>query len=788
MTLRFRPHHFLCTLGFEGKGYSPAFVANFQAIADELRAPGGDDVEIQVVSQTDSICEPCPNKQDQLCVTEAKIQTLDRAHAEELSLKAGDQLSWGEAKGRISKQISIEDFHRICAPCSWKALGVCEAALKQLKNAAGIFFLGVGLLLLSGAGNLPSAFAAPRKAIHKQAHLRSHATKKKKKVTQTSLAKRSFTARKPSSSQPAPEFAPRALKNALTALGAGKWAKARSTTEAFVGSALWADYSRWIEARSLLFEAEARISTRRTREALNLAARAKEQFSKIPALDAYSVFLKRNSEDIGAAELVVAHAHHLGKRHRQATTNFESAFQRLLSSFAPGLLAAIPLDRILAYSASCTKVQGEYCSYWNKKLAAQFPKASVETKSLANPIEETEKGSGAGGGVRTQTIYKGPEPDRIAFEEAYVKFKGRDFSDAVSAFEKFQADYPKSALRQRARYWFARGLSEAGESEKAQGVYSEILREAPLGYYALLASFGTGQLLEKFIAGALPEHETRDSALTAIERVRLGKAEMLLHSELREWAAIELKEVKPREGLSSAFLVYLASLNHQAGAHLQSFSAVTELIQRGDPRVNTTHIERFVFPVVHWEQIKRYSLEFGLDPLLVLSLMKQESAFDSGAVSSSGAVGLMQLMPATAVSTDQEIRRAELPGIENNIRIGTKYLSQLMSRFQGNIVLSLAGYNAGPNAVDRWLKEVRGSSNSAVQMLEFVEAIPYKETRDYVSSIVRNYYWYSRKLKPEQALTLDYFWSPVGPQIPAVTPAATEEASRIAPTTVTLKK
>jgi hypothetical protein len=130
----FRPHHFLCTVGFEGKGYSPEFVANYKEIANTLRKPGGDKIRIRVTAVTDSICAPCPSKRGDLCETQAKIDRLDQAHAQVLELQAGDELTWGEAKAKITEKFSLEKFHHACEPCSWKAMGVCEAALADLKK------------------------------------------------------------------------------------------------------------------------------------------------------------------------------------------------------------------------------------------------------------------------------------------------------------------------------------------------------------------------------------------------------------------------------------------------------------------------------------------------------------------------------------------------------------------------------------------------------------------------------------------------------------------------------
>jgi len=134
-SLQFRPHHFFCTLGFEGKGYSEPFVARFQQIADTLRnSPQGDETVIEVTLFSDSICEPCPNRRGARCETDSKIMELDRAHAALLDLKAGDRLTWSEAKKRLREKMTIELHHQVCAPCGWRTLGVCEKALRQLQN------------------------------------------------------------------------------------------------------------------------------------------------------------------------------------------------------------------------------------------------------------------------------------------------------------------------------------------------------------------------------------------------------------------------------------------------------------------------------------------------------------------------------------------------------------------------------------------------------------------------------------------------------------------------------
>ena len=133
--LLFRPHHFLCTLAFEGKGYSASFIESYDDIAHSLRdSPAGEETVIEVTNFSDSICAPCPNRRGARCDTNSKITDLDAGHARVLGLKHGDQLTWGEAKDRLRTHMTVELHHRICAPCGWRTLGVCEKALRYLRG------------------------------------------------------------------------------------------------------------------------------------------------------------------------------------------------------------------------------------------------------------------------------------------------------------------------------------------------------------------------------------------------------------------------------------------------------------------------------------------------------------------------------------------------------------------------------------------------------------------------------------------------------------------------------
>jgi soluble lytic murein transglycosylase len=144
-----------------------------------------------------------------------------------------------------------------------------------------------------------------------------------------------------------------------------------------------------------------------------------------------------------------------------------------------------------------------------------------------------------------------------------------------------------------------------------------------------------------------------------------------------------------------------------------------------------------LFPRPYWTDLKRFSTRNELDPYLVASLIRQESEFNPGAVSNKNAVGLMQLLPKTGklVAKEEKIRhfRANqllMPSV--NLQLGTKYFRSMVDKF-GSFEYALAAYNAGDDRVKDWL-----SAGNFRDPQEFVESIPFTETREYVQAILRN--------------------------------------------------
>ena len=134
----------------------------------------------------------------------------------------------------------------------------------------------------------------------------------------------------------------------------------------------------------------------------------------------------------------------------------------------------------------------------------------------------------------------------------------------------------------------------------------------------------------------------------------------------------------------------------------------------------------------------------AVDPYLAAAIIREESQYDEKALSVVGAVGLMQLMPVTANAVAQRhgfpaVGREELFDRETNIRLGVRYLGQLLEQYGGNLAYAVAAYNAGPMAVNNWIAVHNGRDQD-----EFVELIPYQETRLYVKRVLRSYGEYRR--------------------------------------------
>ena len=163
-------------------------------------------------------------------------------------------------------------------------------------------------------------------------------------------------------------------------------------------------------------------------------------------------------------------------------------------------------------------------------------------------------------------------------------------------------------------------------------------------------------------------------------------------------------------------------------------------------RVHTIVLKK-IYPTKYSDYVYKYAEEYDIDPLLIFAIIKAESNFKPNVVSSSEAIGLMQLMDATAEELARKLdipftKKASLYDPELNIKLGTKYFSDLLKEYNQNTLLALTAYNAGKGNLKRWIEQGTLKEDGSN-----IENIPYKETNNYVRKIVRDYKIYQRLYK-----------------------------------------
>lgn len=317
------------------------------------------------------------------------------------------------------------------------------------------------------------------------------------------------------------------------------------------------------------------------------------------------------------------------------------------------------------------------------------------------------------------------------------------------AVEVFGVVLPKLASNDwedEATYWLARSYEESGGLSRANRLYLELVERYPHTYYGQRAAWrldlnGDRGLLEELsIEPAQTDHSSYDySSLVSLQgRREAGRLERALElsamgflADARQELAL-LEEALQASGVPRDKLAFaLGALYHRSGLYELAIRRLNGPFASMRPEEVLGLDRRFwelYYPLPYRGSVERASVSYGLEASLIMGLIRQESAFDAEAVSPAGAVGLMQLMPGRS-----EAARGDLLDPEVNLARGAAHLHQLISKYDGNLVYALAAYNAGPHRLERWRRRFRGLKED-----EFVEAIPFPETRTYVKRVLRN--------------------------------------------------
>lgn len=307
------------------------------------------------------------------------------------------------------------------------------------------------------------------------------------------------------------------------------------------------------------------------------------------------------------------------------------------------------------------------------------------------------------------------------------------------AYKELMAYFPNSSYQAAGKYWLAQTYGAMGNQEQRDEWIKRLAKQHVFDFYTILTQTESGFDLKKFLTRKESQESAyRNFGLGEIDRKRLSRAEKLIATGFREYGAKELANF-PYHRDNPAFSFYIANLFKMGNAFSSTIKLSWKLSNNGNPDQLSRLLAEGLFPKGYLTLVLETLKQYDLDPFLVLSLIRQESAFKARVTSTANAIGLMQLIPPTAKQVARSLGQGT-PSKENlmdpvvNVRLGIEYLNHLLVSFNHNMVYALAAYNAGPTKVRQWV-----ALRSNMHPLEFIESIPYTETRNYVKKVLRNY-------------------------------------------------
>ncbi|HUS18762.1 MAG TPA: transglycosylase SLT domain-containing protein, partial [Terriglobales bacterium] len=340
------------------------------------------------------------------------------------------------------------------------------------------------------------------------------------------------------------------------------------------------------------------------------------------------------------------------------------------------------------------------------------------------------------------------------WKAAWLQYRLAKWAEAKAGFDRHIADFPNSAEVPNALYWRGRLAENEGDIQKARSCYQKLNERFRNYYYAMLARDRLRVIKLAPVEDdatfaripSAPDPATIFESSNDVTDIRLSKARLLSNAAMYEQAQKEL-ESAAKDRSNKWVVGEMVKLQQDAGKpHI-----ALQTLKRAYPAYFAIDVGSLprpmletLFPRPYWPDLKVNAAANSLDPYLIASLIRQESEFNPLAVSHANAYGLMQLLPTVGKKLAKEVKlkpfsTARLLEPQANIRLGTRYFRQMIDGNGGTVEYALAAYNAGSNRVSDW----RASGNFK-DMPEFVESIPFTETREYVQAIVRNVELYKR--------------------------------------------
>jgi peptidoglycan lytic transglycosylase len=401
---------------------------------------------------------------------------------------------------------------------------------------------------------------------------------------------------------------------------------------------------------------------------------------------------------------------------------------------------------------------------WTAKTLWALARLQEERQELARAIDFYQR--------LTQDFPAYEQAESSLWRAGWLQYCQRRYQAATALWQSFEQRFPRSPLLPQMLYWQARAAQQEGHQDTALRLYQRIVADYPVHYYTIqgqasLQAAGVRSALATDTALLTTPVLLQDPAVLLEQaqgqpskaRFHLVRVQELQQLQMSPQTGQEIRSLAPLLPSTPAAQYFLASLyvnNQQYAAAFRALNSVVEALSPAEVRGLPRDFWTMLYPQVFWPQVSQLAQTKSLNPYLVLSIIRQESAFNPAAISSSGARGLMQLMPATAQELLTKLKlpqesTSRLHDPQLSITLGTHYFAGLMQRYQGNVVLALTGYNAGPARAARWREQWPG-----VPTDEFIERIPLDETRNYVKLILRNLMIYERLYKaPQSSMVLD---------------------------------
>ena len=345
------------------------------------------------------------------------------------------------------------------------------------------------------------------------------------------------------------------------------------------------------------------------------------------------------------------------------------------------------------------------------------------------------------------------------FELAWSAHENKNFAESSRMLTEHLARYAQkdTTNRGKAGYWAARDSERAGKTAEACALYDAVMYRYSANWYGYLASQRLAAM--SCPASAIPAGSQVSSAVAALKTItvapetstakelaRAEKSEELSLVGLFDWAIAELEEAKKTAENSPKINLALAQHYQMKGDNVNALLALAKSYpdySQMFPEEMGREEWAIFYPLTNWNEIKHWASQRRLDKYQVAGLIRQESVFNPRAKSHANAYGLMQLLIPTARATARKYGSTATISADAlfqppvNIELGTAYMRDQFDKF-GRIEYVAVAYNAGPGRVGPW------RASLPLEIDEFVEAIPFRETKGYVQGVVRNTAQYKR--------------------------------------------